>query len=259
MGREERGPESYGLGVDIGGSGIKAAVVDLATGSLTTERVRVPTPQPATPKAVSAVVSALVGTIDFEGTVGATFPAVIQRGVAMTAANVDKSWLGTDVSAILAAATGAPVMVLNDADAAGVAEMRVGAGRAASGTVVMVTLGTGIGTGLFIDGALVPNTELGHLELDGADAESRAADSARDREGLSWSKWAKRVQRFLRHLEMLLTPDLFIVGGGASKRATNWLPGIDVRTPIRVAELRNDAGIVGAAFAAAEAPALSAP
>ena len=246
-----------GLGVDIGGSGIKSAVVDLADGSLRTARVRVPTPQPATPKAVSAVVSELVNGLEFDGAVGATFPAVIQRGVALTAANVDKSFLGADVSSILSAATGAPVFVLNDADAAGVAEMRVGAGRGVPGTVVMVTLGTGIGTGLFVDGVLVPNTELGHLELDGADAESRAADSAREREGLSWSKWAKRVQRYLRHLEMLLTPDLFIIGGGASKKAASWMPAIDVRTPMRVAELRNDAGIVGAAFAAAGAPAVT--
>jgi polyphosphate glucokinase len=242
------------LGIDIGGSGIKAGLVDLTTGALRTQRVRVPTPQPATPRAITEVVAALVSPLEIDGTVGATFPAVIKQGVAKTAANVDKSWLGLDVAAALSGAIGASVKVVNDADAAGLAEMRVGAGRDAPGTVVTVTFGTGIGTALFIDGTLVPNTELGHLELDGSDAEARAAESARDREGLSWAKWAKRVQRYLRELEMLLTPDLFIVGGGASKKAESWVPAVEVQTPILVAALRNDAGIVGAAFAAAETP-----
>jgi polyphosphate glucokinase len=240
------------LGIDIGGSGIKGAPVDLVTGSLTTARLRIPTPQPATVDAVAAVVAELIGQIGWEGPIGATFPAVIHDGIAMTAANVDPSWIGTDVVAVLSAAVGAPVSVLNDADAAGLAEMRVGAGRDVAGTVVMITFGTGIGSGLFRDGRLVPNTEFGHVELDGEDAERRAAESARDREHLSWPHWAKRVERYLGHLEMLLTPDLFIVGGGASKKADSWLPLVSVRTPIRVAELRNRAGIVGAALSSVE-------
>jgi polyphosphate glucokinase len=240
------------LGIDIGGSGIKAAVVNLDTGDLVTGRVRSPTPQPSTPEAVAAIVAGLVARFDGAEPLGATFPAVIRQGVALTAANVDKSWIGTDVAATLSAAVGRPLTVLNDADAAGLAEMRVGAGRGASGTVVMLTFGTGIGTGLFVDGKLVPNTELGHLEVKGQDAELTAADSVRERDNLTWAKWAHRVQRYLRQLEMLLNPDLFIVGGGASKQAEQWLPEIKVRTPIRVAELRNNAGIVGAAFAAAD-------
>jgi polyphosphate glucokinase len=243
---------SEALGIDIGGSGIKGALVDLTTGSLTADRFRIATPRPSTPQAVSTVVGDVARHFEWDGRVGATFPAVIHRGVALTAANVDRSWVGTDVAANLSVATGAPVVVINDADAAGLAEMRVGAGRGASGTVIMITFGTGIGTGLFVDGALVPNTELGHLELDGVDAETRAAESARDREGLTWAKWAKRAQHYLRHLEMLLTPDLLIVGGGASKKADNWLSLIEVRTPIVVAELRNNAGIVGAALFASE-------
>jgi polyphosphate glucokinase len=174
--------------------------------------------------------------------------------VALTAANVDKSWIGTNVADVLSASIGRPVAVLNDADAAGLAEMQVGAGRDTCGTVIMLTFGTGIGSDLFVDGKLVPNTEFGHLELKGQEAERMAADSARERENLTWGKWAHRVERYLRHLEMLLSPDLFIVGGGASKQSEKWLPEIKIGTPIRVARLRNNAGIVGAAFAAAHAP-----
>jgi polyphosphate glucokinase len=246
------------LGIDIGGSGIKGAVVDLVTGSLVTDRYRLETPHPATLDAVASVVADLVGHFEWPGRIGATFPAVIQHGVALTAANVDPSWLGTDVVLTLSAAAGGPVTVLNDADAAGLAEMRIGAGVGVPGTVVMVTFGTGIGTGLFLDGKLVPNTEFGHVEIGGADAETLAAYSVREREGLSWSKWAARVQRYLSHLELLLCPDLIIVGGGASKKAGQWLPQIELRTPIREAVLRNNAGIVGAAFSAAEAAATSA-
>jgi polyphosphate glucokinase len=240
------------FGIDIGGSGIKGAPVDVVTGALTGERVRLPTPHQAKVGPVAAVVAELIRHAGWEGPVGATFPAVIHKGIALTAANVDRSWIGTDVVAVLSAATKTTVSVVNDADAAGLAEMRVGAGRNEKGTVVMVTFGTGIGTGLFRDGRLVPNTELGHVEIDGADAERRAAESARDREHLSWPEWAKRVQRYLRHLERLLTPDLFIVGGGASKKADSWLPLVELRAPIRVARLRNHAGIVGAALCAVE-------
>jgi polyphosphate glucokinase len=238
------------LGIDIGGSGVKAATVDLATGALTTDRLRVPTPQPATPAAVAGVVGDLVRRIGWSGATGATFPAVVRHGVAGSAANVDPSWIGTDVAATLSDVVGVPVAVLNDADAAGVAEVRFGAARNASGTVVLLTFGTGIGSAVFVDGRLVPNTELGHLEVDGVDAEKRAADSAREREGLSWTKWAQRVQRYVRHVEMLLSPDLFVLGGGVSKQADRWVPLLRVDTPVVAAGLRNNAGIVGAALRA---------
>jgi polyphosphate glucokinase len=241
------------IGIDIGGSGIKAAVVDVETGGMTTDRVRIPTPTPSTPNAVADVVARLVPQFEQSRRIGSTFPAVIHRGVALTAANVHESWIGVDVAALLSGAVGTDVVVLNDADAAGLAEMRVGAGRGVPGTVLMLTFGTGIGSALFVDGVLVPNTEFGHLELRGRDAERVAADSAREREGLSWSKWARRVQRYLRHVEMLLNPDLLIVGGGPSKRADQWLSEIDIKTPIRVAQLLNNAGIVGAAMAAVDA------
>jgi polyphosphate glucokinase len=179
--------------------------------------------------------------------------------VAGSAANVDPSWIGTDVAATLSDVAGVPVSVLNDADAAGVAEVRFGAGRNATGTVVMLTFGTGIGSAVFIDGRLVPNTELGHLELDGVDAERRAADSAREREGLGWAKWAQRVQRYVRYLEMLLSPDLFVLGGGASKQAERWIPLLRVDTPVVAAELRNNAGIVGAALTAGPKAGATAP
>ena len=241
------------LGIDIGGSGIKAALVDVDSGGLVSDRIRVPTPSPSTPDAVAATLGRLVEPLERSPRVGSTFPAVIQRGVALTAANVDRSWIGVDVAALLSRAVAADVTVLNDADAAGLAEMRIGAGKDVVGTVLLLTLGTGIGSALFVDGVLVPNTEFGHLELRGHEAEKMASDAAREREGLSWSKWARRLQRYLRHLEMLLTPDLLIVGGGPSKRADQWLAEIDIKTPLRVAQLLNNAGIVGAAMAATDA------
>jgi polyphosphate glucokinase len=240
------------LGIDIGGSGIKAAMVDASTGSLLTDRVRVPTPTPSTPDAVATVVAELAKRFGPTPRAGSTFPAVIRRGVALSAANVDRSWIGVDVGSVLGRAVGAPVTVLNDADAAGLAEMRAGAGRGVTGTVLALTFGTGIGSALFIDGVLVPNTEFGHIELRGSEAEKVAADAVRDREGISWAKWGRRVQRYLRHLEMLLNPDLLILGGGASKRADQWVPELDVKTPVRVAQLLNNAGIVGAAMAAVD-------
>lgn len=240
------------FGVDIGGSGIKGALVDLERGELRTERVKYPTPHPSTPDAVAGVVTRLVAESGWTGKVGATFPAVIQHGVARTAANVDPSWIGTNVDAVFTKATGCDVTVLNDADAAGLAEVRYGAAAGVRGVVILLTFGTGIGSGMFLNGQLVPNTELGHLELDGRDAEDRAAASAKEQEGLSYKQWAKRVQRYLSHLETLFTPDLFVVGGGVSKNADRWVPLLDLRTPVKPAELLNNAGIVGAALAAHE-------
>ncbi|MDQ1289184.1 MAG: hypothetical protein QG622_2750 [Actinomycetota bacterium] len=244
-----------GFGVDIGGSGIKGAPVDLVAGTFRSERTRIPTPQPSTPAAVSDVVAKVVSSFGIEAgerPVGVTFPAVILHGVAKTAANVDKSWIDTDVDTLLTARLGRSVHVVNDADAAGYAEVRYGAAKGAGGVVIVVTLGTGIGSALFVDGTLVPNTELGHLEIGGRDAESRAADSARDTEKLSWEEWAKRLQKYFRTVENLFWPDLFIVGGGVSKKSERFLPLLTLRTPIVPASLRNDAGIIGAAMLAAE-------
>jgi polyphosphate glucokinase len=241
-------------GIDIGGSGIKGALVDTSNGKLVTERKRIPTPSPSTPKAVATVVAELVAEADWSGPVGATFPAIIQHGVARSAANVDKSWIGTDVDAAFTAATHGrnDVIVLNDADAAGIAEARFGAARDVPGVVILLTFGTGIGSALLMDGTLVPNTELGHLELDGFDAEKRAAASVRDETNMSYSRWAKRVDRYMSHVERLFTPDLFVVGGGVSKDADKWVPLLTLQTPVKPAELLNNAGIVGAAMAAAE-------
>jgi polyphosphate glucokinase len=244
-------PDQVVLGIDIGGSGIKGAPVDLLSGELLSERQRLPTPQPATPKAVAKTVAKLVKAFSWQGPVGCTFPAVIKRGVAYTAANVDKRWIGTNAEALFAAATGCPVTVLNDADAAGLAELRLGAGRDQTGMVLVLTFGTGIGSALFMDGRLLPNTELGHLELAGREVEPWASDRARQQGGLSWKKWARRVDRYLRYLEALFSPDLFIVGGGVSKKADKFLPHLSVRTPVVPALLRTEAGIVGAALAAA--------
>jgi polyphosphate glucokinase len=242
------------FGIDIGGTGIKGAVVDIATGELVTPRTRIPTPQPSTPDAVAAVVATLLANADWHGLVGATFPAIIQHGVARSAANVDKSWIGTDVDACFtkAASGSTEVIVLNDADAAGIAEARFGAAKNVAGVVILLTFGTGIGSALLIDGTLVPNTELGHLELDGHDAETRAAASVRDEAKMSYRKWAKRVNDYMSHVEALFTPDLFVVGGGVSKDADKWVPLLELHTPVKPAELLNDAGIVGAAIAAAE-------
>jgi len=244
-----------GFGIDIGGSGIKGCPVDLDAGEFAAERIRTPTPSPSTPAAVATVVAEIIdqfGDAAGTGPVGVTFPAVIQHGVARTAANVDKSWIGTDVDALLRERLGRPVRVVNDADAAGYAEAKFGAAKGVAGTVFMATLGTGIGSALIVDGVLVPNTELGHLEVDGKDAETRAADSARDREDLSWPQWAKRLTRYFQAIEQLFWPDLIVVGGGVSKKADKFLPLLDIRTPIVPAQLRNDGGIVGAALLATE-------
>ncbi len=253
--RRRRISSGLGYGIDIGGSGIKGAPVDLGAGELSAERTRIPTPQPSTPQAVADVVAEVVDSHrggSGRRAVGVTFPAVIQHGVARTAANVDKAWVGTDVDALLTERLGRHVHVVNDADAAGLAEVRYGAARDVAGVVMVLTLGTGIGSALFVDGLLVPNTELGHLELEGYDAESRAADSAREREDLSWSKWAKRLQTYFSAVENLFWPDLIVVGGGVSKKSEKFLPLLDIRTPIVPAGLRNEAGIIGAALLAAE-------
>jgi polyphosphate glucokinase len=236
------------FGIDIGGSGMKAAPVDTAAGQLTDERFKILTPQPATPEAMAPVVAELVAHFDWVGPIGVTFPGVVRRGVIHSAANVDTAWLGTDADKVFTDAVGQDVQVVNDADAAGLAEVRFGAGRDVKGVVIVLTFGTGIGSGMFVDGVLVPNTELGHLEIDGHDAEHKAAASARDREDLSWKEWAKRVQRYLETVVSLFSPARIIVGGGASRKADKWVPLLDVDTEIVPAALENEAGIVGAAL-----------
>ncbi|HEY2204323.1 MAG TPA: ROK family protein [Pseudonocardia sp.] len=243
----------HGFGVDIGGSGIKGAPVELGKGDLADERFRVPTPQPATPEAVADVVKQVLDHFDWDGPYGCTFPAVVQHGMVRTAANVDKAWIDTDGHKLLDKVTGRRTLLVNDADAAGVAEQRFGAARERDGVVLVSTLGTGIGSALLVDGHLVPNSELGHLRIDGYDAESRAADSARSREELSWEDWAARLTRYFQFVENLLWPDLIVVGGGVSKKSDKWLGMVDARTEIVPAHLLNNAGIVGAAVLAAEA------
>ena len=254
MSGSQHGSRTTGFGIDIGGSGIKGAPVDLRTGELAADRLRIPTPQPATPAAVAEVVKDLIEhfDVDADTPIGVTFPAVIQHGVARSAANVDPSWIGTNVESLLGEVTGRPVHVVNDADAAGVAEARYGLAKDVEGVVLFATLGTGIGSALIVDGTLVPNTELGHLEIDGHDAESRAADSAREREDLDWKQWAARLQRYFGVVEDLLWPDLIVVGGGVSKKHESFLPLLHLRAPIVPAQLRNSAGIVGAAVLAVE-------
>ncbi len=242
---------TLGFGIDIGGTGMKGAIVDLDRGELHSDRYRIPTPQPSTPEAMCTVVRKIVEHHQWTEQLGVCFPGIVHHGVVRSAANVDKSWLDVDANAIFSEAAGQPVHMMNDADAAGIAEIVYGAGQGVDGTVLILTFGTGIGSALFIDGVLVPNTEFGHIELGGHDAEQKAAASARDREDLSWKHWARRVEKYLAHIEMLMSPDLIIVGGGASKHADRWLPKIDIRTKIVPAVLANNAGIVGAARHAA--------
>jgi polyphosphate glucokinase len=242
-----------GFGVDIGGSGIKGAVVDLEAGALASERFKILTPQPSTPNAVAAAVADVVKHFGWRGSIGCTFPAVVQDGVARTAANVDPQWVGTNIEEVVGSATGLAVRAINDADAAGLAEVTWGAARGARGLVVVVTLGTGIGTALFYNGVLIPNSELGHIELDGEDAERRASAAVREREDLSWEKWAKRLQRYFSTLEFILRPALIVVGGGVSRRADKFLPLLTLGTKIVPAQLQNEAGIVGAAYLAYQA------
>jgi polyphosphate glucokinase len=237
------------LGIDIGGTGIKAAPVDVQTGRLTAERVKLATPHPAKPDAVADVVRTLVKGFTWTGSAGITFPGVVTDGITRTAANLGSAWIGVDAKELFGKATGLQVTVLNDADAAGVAEMRFGAGAGQRGVALMLTLGTGIGSALFIDGTLVPNTEFGHIEIRGKDAEKRAAEIVREEEDLSWGKWAGRVDEYLLHMEALLSPALIIIGGGISRKSDKFLPllkGLHAR--VVPAKLLNEAGIVGAAM-----------
>ncbi|MEO3800406.1 polyphosphate--glucose phosphotransferase [Nonomuraea sp. B1E8] len=234
------------LGIDIGGSGIKGAPVDTKAGKLTEERLRIPTPQPSKPDEVAEAVASIIKHFGWSGPVGITFPGVVVDGVVLTAANVDRSWEGVDAAALFGGAT-----VLNDADAAGMAEMTFGKGKGQRGTVLVLTFGTGIGSALFTDGRLVRNTEFGHLRLRGKDAEHRASARVREERDLSWKAWAGRVEEYLRYVEMLFTPSLIVIGGGVSKKADKFLPHIHLDTPVVPAALRNEAGIIGAARAAA--------
>jgi polyphosphate glucokinase len=238
------------LGIDIGGTGIKGAPVDVEKGELVGDRLRIPTPEGGSPGDVARVVAEIVAHFDTTGPVGCTFPAVVQHGIARTAANVDPAWIGTNAQELFQEQVPRPFVVVNDADAAGIAEMQFGVGQGVKGTVMMITLGTGIGSALFTDGVLVPNTEFGHLDIRGKAAEARASEKVREDHDLGWDKWAKRVNEVLAHLEALLCPDLFIIGGGVSKKSDKFLPHLDTRADVVPAQLLNQAGIVGAALAA---------
>lgn len=242
---------STAFGVDVGGSGIKGARVDLASGKMLTERLRIPTPQPATPDRVMDVVAEVVVQSQWDGPFGCTFPAVVQDGVVRTATNIDDTWLGTNARVGLQKRLNHPVRVLNDADAAGMAEMKFGAGIPCQsrGVVLMLTFGTGIGSALFTNGQLLPNTELGDLQIDGYIAETRAAGRLREEEILGWDEWIGRVQAYLTHVELLFWPDLIIFGGGISELHDQFLPRLKTRARLVPADLRNNAGIVGAAYA----------
>ncbi len=238
------------LGIDIGGTGIKGAPVDVENGSLLAPRFRLLTPSPSKPKPMAETVAEIARHFAWTGPIGCGFPALVQAGVVRSAANIHKKWIGVDAQALFADVTGCPVIVLNDADAAGLAEMTFGAGRGRNGVVMIITIGTGLGSALFLDGQLVPNTELGHIEIGGQDAELRASDAARQRDKLSWKRWAKRFNKYLNTLERLFSPDLFILGGGASKKHEKFIPLLSVRAEILPAQLLNEAGIIGAALAA---------
>jgi polyphosphate glucokinase len=240
------------LGLDIGGSGIKGAIVDLEAGALITPRHRIPTPEPATPEAVVATAAQVARHFSWQGPIGCGFPAVIKGGVVHTAANISQQWIGANGQQLFELATGQPVALINDADAAGLAEMRFGAGRGRAGLTLMLTVGTGIGSALFLDGRLVPNTELGHIEIRGKDAERRASDAARERKKLSWRQWAPLFDEYLQRISALLWPDLIIIGGGASRDFERFAPLLTVGVPLLPAQLRNEAGMIGAALYANE-------
>jgi polyphosphate glucokinase len=238
------------LGIDIGGSGIKGAPVDTETGQLTAERYRLPTPEPARPEPVAQSVAQIAGHFEWQGPVGCGFPSALQNGIVVTAANISNKWIGVNAAELFSETTGCPVVVLNDADVAGIAEMTFGAGRMHNGVVLIVTIGTGLGTALFTQGKLLPNAELGHVELNGSDAEMWASDAARKRDHLSWKKWAQRFDVYLNYLESLFWPELIILGGGASKKFDKFGGRLTVQAEVVPAQLLNDAGIVGAALAA---------
>jgi polyphosphate glucokinase len=257
---EQARPGDLAIGLDFGGSGIKGAVVDICNGNLVGERLRVPTPQPSVPREVVIVMEGLVAKLVEGGApaeagslpVGVGIPSAIRAGTALTAANIDPAWVGFPAEKELGVAMRRYVAVANDADMAGLAEMRFGAGQGQRGLVLVLTVGTGIGTALFMDGKLVPNTEMGHIEVKGRDAEEKAAESARQRLSLNWKDWAANFDTYLQTIEKLLWPDLIILGGGASKRADNYLSFLTVKTPIVLAAFRNNAGIVGGAIVAHE-------
>lgn len=236
------------LGIDIGGSGIKGALVDIDKGELTTDRIRIPTPEGARPDDVARTVGELVSNFQYSGLVGCGFPAVVLQGIVKTAANIHKSWIGLDVDKLLSKTTGCEVYTGNDADVAGLAEMKFGAGRGQTGVVLVLTLGTGIGSAIFVDGKLVPNTELGHIKIRGKDAEHRASDAVRQEKNLSWEKYARRLQEYLDEIESLIWPDLIIVGGGISKQYGEFFHYLQTQAPMVPARLLNQAGIVGAAL-----------
>ncbi|MCB9109858.1 MAG: ROK family protein [Anaerolineales bacterium] len=236
------------LGIDIGGSGIKGAPVNVRTGELLAERIRIETPEGAKPQPVAEIVAEIAKSFKWKGQIGIGFPAPIKRGIVMMAANVSKKWIGLNSDELFSSTTGCACKVGNDADVAGMAEMAFGAGKDQSGTIIMLTLGTGIGTAIFYNGHLLPNTEFGHLKMKDEDAEYRASAAARKRDGLSWKKYAKRLNNYLNEMEKLFWPDLFIIGGGISKRHENFLPLLDLQTKIVPAQFQNEAGIVGAAL-----------
>ena len=240
------------LGIDIGGTGIKGAPVDVETGQLVGERFRIDTPRPALPNAVADVVERIAEHFNYRGPAGVTFPAVVKHGVTYTAANVDRSWIGTNAGELFSQHVGGPVTVVNDADAAGVAEIRFGAGKDRKGVIILLTLGTGIGSAVFLDGKLLPNSEFGHLKIRGKEAEKRASERVRELRQLSWKEWAERLSEFLNELEKLFSPDLFIMGGGISKKAEKFFPYLKTKTEVIVvpAQMRNEAGIIGAAYLA---------
>ena len=243
------------FGIDIGGSGIKGAPVDLNEGKFAAERTRIPTPEKSTPEAVAAIVTQLLDSYEVEdGTpVGIAFPAPIKPGKPINfMANLDQSWVGVDINAFISEHSGRTVHVVNDADAAGLAEVRFGAAKGQRGLVIATTLGTGIGTALIMDGILIPNTELGHLELDGKDAERYASDAARSRKELTWEKWGARLTKYYGALEHYFSPEMFVIGGGVSKKSEKFFKYIDVETPLVPATLLNDAGIIGAAYFASQ-------
>jgi len=247
----DEGSPRRGFGVDVGGSGVKGGIVDLDTGQLIGERFKLPTPQPSTPDSVAKTIAEVVEKFGWEGGLGVTYPGVVTDGIVRTAANVDKGWIGTNAQEVISAALGGrKITVLNDADAAGLAEEKFGAGKDNTGVIVLLTFGTGIGSAVIHNGVLLPNTEFGHLEVGGKEAEHRAASSIKEAKGWSYERWTKEVTKVLIAVENAIWPDLFIAGGGISRKADKWIPLLENRTPVVAAALQNEAGIVGAAMAA---------